>query len=902
MTKRMLIDAAHPEETRVVVMDGHRVDEFDLEAANRLPLKGNIYLARVVRVEPSLQAAFVEYGGNRHGFLAFGEIHPDYYQIPAADRQRLIEAQQQEAREEAEAEAREDERRAQAQAVRAAAAAKAGQPEPVEAAEETDPREVTDDAVLEAPEDLAGEVAPTAEEIAADLAAELEAEQAAGATAEEGPAPEMLDAPAGDSDGESEADTEERMRERRPTPRFLRNYKIQEVIRRRQIILIQVVKEERGTKGAALTTYISLAGRFSVLMPNSPRGGGVSRKITSSSDRRRLREVIDELDMPPGMSLIVRTAGAQRPKPEIRRDCEYLLGLWNHIRERTLASTAPALIYEEADLIKRCIRDGYARDMDEILIEGDEAYSQAREFMRMLMPEHIRKIQAYRDGIVPLFSRYNAEAQLDAMHEPTVQLRSGGYIVINQTEALVAIDVNSGRSTRERNFEDTALRTNLEAADEVARQLRLRDLAGLIVIDFIDMDANRHNAMVEKRMKDALRLDRARIQVGRISHFGLLEMSRQRLRPSLAETTFVTCPHCLGRGTVRGLESSALAVLRAVEEECAKRRAAEITVRVNSPAALYLLNKKRDRLADIESRWGVTVLFDPDDTLHGAETRIERSKTPPAPVNERPAALRMDYAEEEQDEPPEETAEETATADAQEAEMSAEERARRPRRRRRGRSGRRDGAPGERGDAAPAERGEASEAEPAEVEAEAPAQAEEGEAPTPAEGAEGEDRSPRRRGRRGGRRRREGEPALDAAEAPEAMPEPAPAPSYAGPTPADPFGGAPDSLMAAMEAAEAAAEAAMVQRPSRAPVAEAGPAPAAPAEAASVKAASAAVEAAPVVAEPGLAELPPAEVAPASAEAPVAVQPETVIGPAILPKSVEEVAAEAPRRGGWWKR
>ncbi|MBS7792559.1 ribonuclease E/G, partial [Roseococcus sp. SDR] len=770
MTKRMLIDAAHPEETRVVVMDGHRVDEFDLEAANRLPLKGNIYLARVVRVEPSLQAAFVEYGGNRHGFLAFGEIHPDYYQIPVADRQKLIEAQQQEAREEAEAEAREDERRAQAQAAaqaaRAAAAAKAGQPVPAEEAEEADPREVQDDAVLEAPEDLAGEVAPTAAEIAADLAAELEAEQAARAeeAAQEAesaaaeaeadeppaPAPELVGTP----DGETEADTEERMRERRPTPRFLRNYKIQEVIRRRQIILIQVVKEERGTKGAALTTYISLAGRFSVLMPNSPRGGGVSRKITSSSDRRRLREVIDELDMPPGMSLIVRTAGAQRPKPEIRRDCEYLLGLWNHIRERTLASTAPALIYEEADLIKRSIRDGYARDMDEILVEGDEAYSQAREFMRMLMPEHVRKIQAYRDGTVPLFSRYNAEAQLDAMHEPTVQLRSGGYIVINQTEALVAIDVNSGRSTRERNIEDTALRTNLEAAEEIARQLRLRDLAGLIVVDFIDMDANRHNAMVEKRMKDALRNDRARIQVGRISHFGLLEMSRQRLRPSLAETTFVTCPHCLGRGTVRGLESSALAVLRAVEEECAKRRAAEITVRVNSPAALYLLNKKRDRLADIESRWGVTVLFDPDDTLHGAETRIERSKTPPAPVSERPAALRMDYAEEEPEEQGDDTAEETA---AEASEGSAEERSRRPRRRRRGRSGRREGGAPEQGQTneaeAPRDEAEADaegegEAEP---DAEAPASAEEAAETPAAEPGEGEDRGPRRRGRRGGR-------------------------------------------------------------------------------------------------------------------------------------------------------
>ncbi len=928
MTKRMLIDAAHPEETRVVVMDGHRVDEFDLEAANRLPLKGNIYLARVVRVEPSLQAAFVEYGGNRHGFLAFGEIHPDYYQIPVADRQRLIEAQQQEAREEAEAEAREDERRAQAQAARAAAATKAGQPEPAEEAEEADPRQVSDDAVLEAPEDLAGEVAPTAAEIAADLAAELDAEQAARAEAsqaeaeqgEEGgegddapaPMPELVGTP----DGETEADTEERMRERRPTPRFLRNYKIQEVIRRRQIILIQVVKEERGTKGAALTTYISLAGRFSVLMPNSPRGGGVSRKITSSSDRRRLREVIDELDMPPGMSLIVRTAGAQRPKPEIRRDCEYLLGLWNHIRERTLASTAPALIYEEADLIKRSIRDGYARDMDEILVEGDDAYSQAREFMRMLMPEHIRKIQAYRDGTVPLFSRYNAEAQLDAMHEPTVQLRSGGYIVINQTEALVAIDVNSGRSTRERNIEDTALRTNLEAAEEIARQLRLRDLAGLIVVDFIDMDANRHNAMVEKRMKDALRNDRARIQVGRISHFGLLEMSRQRLRPSLAETTFVTCPHCLGRGTVRGLESSALAVLRAVEEECAKRRAAEITVRVNSPAALYLLNKKRDRLADIESRWGVTVLFDPDDTLHGAETRIERSKTPPAPVTERPAALRMDYAEEEPEDSGEDTAEESAAEGAEGG--TAEERARRPRRRRRGRSGRREGGAPERGESAEGEAAEGEAEAGAEAEPVAESGAEETEAPA-AETAEGDDRGPRRRGRRGGRRRREGEPSAEGTED-AAEPVPTPAPAYAGPTPADPFGGAPDSLMAAMEAAEAAAEAAAASTRRR-PAAEAPAAPALEAPVAKAPVADAPVVEAPVVEAPvteaPVAEAPAPEpvtaevVAPTPEPAPVAAAPEPaptpavaepVIGPAIQPKTVEEVAAAAPRRGGWWKR
>ncbi|MFN3449332.1 MAG: ribonuclease E/G, partial [Roseococcus sp.] len=672
MTKRMLIDAAHPEETRVVVMDGSRVEEFDLEAANRLPLKGNIYLARVVRVEPSLQAAFVEYGGNRHGFLAFGEIHPDYYQIPVADRQKLIEMQEAEAREEAEAEAREEERRAQVlarrEAARAAAQAildatapaspaaegeDAPSPEALAAQLEAEAAaRAAAEAVLAA-EEAAGEE-PLPDDSAAEAAPEANGEEANGEEADgrveilppsDVPPPETIGV--GDAEGEAEAEAEERARERRPPPRFLRNYKIQEVIRRRQIMLVQVVKEERGTKGAALTTYISLAGRFSVLMPNSPRGGGVSRKITSAADRRRLREIIEELELPRGMSLIVRTAGAQRPKPEIKRDCEYLLRLWDDIRERTLASTAPALIYEEADLIKRAIRDGYARDMDEILVEGDEAYRQAREFMRMLMPEHAGKIKPYRDGAVPLFSRFQAESQLDAMHEPTVQLKSGGYIVINQTEALVAIDVNSGRATRERNIEDTALKTNLEAADEIARQLRLRDLAGLIVIDFIDMDSNRHNAMVEKRLKDALRHDRARIQVGRISHFGLLEMSRQRLRPSLTEQSFVTCPHCNGRGVVRNLESSAIAALRAIEEECARRRAAEITVRVTTPVALYLLNRKRDRLAEIEGRWGVTVLFEPDDSLRGAETRIERGRAPAAlPAEDKPSALRMDYAPE----------------------------------------------------------------------------------------------------------------------------------------------------------------------------------------------------------------------------------------------------------------
>ncbi|HYI83116.1 MAG TPA: Rne/Rng family ribonuclease, partial [Acetobacteraceae bacterium] len=619
MTKRMLIDASHAEETRVVVLDGNRLEDFDLEAANRLPLKGNIYLAKVVRVEPSLQAAFVEYGGNRHGFLPLAEIHPDYYQIPIADRQRLLamqaaEARAEEAEEDAaeaaserdaaapEAEAASDPEPADSDAeVGAEAGAESGaepfavaaelardegsgeEPEPVlvaaqiardeaepasaapsdvpaDAAEDAAPSSPGDDAARAASQTSAAlgpmevaapEAEPAAEAEPAERAAEAGAEEPAApyetATVAEQSGPFLLpgegDQPgighavtatpngrAEDAEGfESEEAPppediggeapEEVARERRAATRFMRQYKIQEVIKRRQIMLVQVVKEERGTKGAALTTYISLAGRFSVLMPNSPRGGGVSRKITSATDRRRLREVIDELELPDGMSLIVRTAGAQRPKPEIRRDCEYLLRLWDSIRERTLASSAPALIYEEADLIKRSIRDNYARDVDEVLVDGEDAFQDAREFMRMLMPQHAQKVRLYRDG--GLFARHGVEAQLDAMHSPVVQLRSGGYVVINQTEALVAIDVNSGRATRERHIEDTALRTNLEAADEIARQLRLRDLAGLIVIDFIDMESSRHDGMVERRLKEALRHDRARIQVGRISHFGL---------------------------------------------------------------------------------------------------------------------------------------------------------------------------------------------------------------------------------------------------------------------------------------------------------------------------------------------------------------------------------------------
>jgi ribonuclease E len=732
MTKRMLIDATHAEETRVVVLDGNRLEDFDVETSTKKQIKGNIYLAKVIRVEPSLQAAFVEYGGNRHGFLAFSEIHPDYYQIPVADRQRLIEAELAEAQSEEDAEAAEDAAQERAAGIvpapqshpitsefdafepafEAAVAsdqeddARSGEtdpatqarwPEPApaeDAAEsaadaaphhpvtsEADVLEPAFEAAAALPEEPSPSEPPAAAETGAEPAPEDDAPRpraqamemvreivigseppaeepaadepaaAAPAAGESGfvaaPAPQVEETAAEDEAPETLGGTDptEENGDRRPPPRFIRNYKIQEVIHRRQIMLIQVVKEERGTKGAALTTYLSLAGRYCVLMPNSPRGGGVSRKITSVADRKRLREVIKEVDMPRGMGLIVRTAGANRPKPEIRRDCEYLLRLWDDIREHTLKSVAPALIYEEASLIKRAIRDGYTRDIEEVLVDGEEGWKAARDFMRMLTPQHASKVQLWRGSDMSLFAKHQVEMQLDAMLSPTVQLKSGGYLVINQTEALVAIDVNSGRSTRERNVEETALRTNLEAADEAARQLRLRDLAGLIVIDFIDMESRKHNAMVERRLKDALKTDRARIQVGTISHFGLMEMSRQRLRPSLTETSFITCPHCLGTGTVRSVESSAIHVLRAIEDEGARRRSAEIQVHVAGAVAMYILNHKRDRLMAIERTHGLQVILLPDDKLVPPQIRLEKIR--PYVATEAPALgapIAMDYA------------------------------------------------------------------------------------------------------------------------------------------------------------------------------------------------------------------------------------------------------------------
>ena len=683
MANKMLIDATHPEETRVVVLRGNRVEEFDFESANRKQLRGNIYLAKVTRVEPSLQAAFVDYGGNRHGFLAFSEIHPDYYQIPVADRQALIDEEgraQREADDEVDRRSRRHRHRgrparrdeevvrgdsaespsgdfaAADHATDFAAADQAaephedghneasGEPADITSAETTDSQsDGTLDAVAEGVEENEGGIVP--EETHADEAEDLDVEEFAGEVDESGSGEseaangqstdaqiEARDADNGAHEGGENghsptngdeaaeeivesvggADAMEEVPDR--APRYRRQYKIQEVIKRRQVMLVQVVKEERGTKGAALTTYLSLAGRYSVLMPNTARGGGISRKITSAEDRARLKEAAAELEVPEGMGVILRTAGANRTKVEIKRDFEYLLRMWETVRDLTLKSTAPKLVYEEGSLIKRSIRDLYGKDIDEVMVAGSDGYREAKDFMRMLMPAHAKNVKLYSDT-QPLLSRFGVENQLDAMFSPVVQLRSGGYIVINQAEALVAIDVNSGRATREHHIEDTALKTNLEASDEIARQLRLRDLAGLIVIDYIDMEENRNNRAIERRLKECLRHDRARIQVGRISHFGLLEMSRQRIRTSVLESSTEKCPYCGGSGHVRSVSSLALQVLRALEEQLMKAATHNLTARTRRDVAEYVLNHKRAHLRALEERFAITIMVIADETV-----------------------------------------------------------------------------------------------------------------------------------------------------------------------------------------------------------------------------------------------------------------------------------------------
>jgi ribonuclease E len=813
MANKMLIDAAHPEETRVVVVRGNRVEEFDFESQSRKQLRGNIYLAKVTRVEPSLQAAFIEYGGNRHGFLAFSEIHPDYYQIPVADREALLADEARQHREEDD----EDNGRSR----RSERPGKGGngrrrrrnerRPRN-EAAEAKTSESVTGEAELEADTEIeAGSTEATAEAGGNDFPPEAQAIAEASEPADNAPAETHAASPAAEAgegdeaasdddedeeDGEDEdgngdeengegpreedqvesvgaGDAYEDMPDRTFRPR--KQYKIQEVIKRRQVMLVQVVKEERGNKGAALTTYLSLAGRYSVLMPNTARGGGISRKITNAVDRKRLKAIAGDLEVPDGMGVILRTAGANRTKTEVKRDFEYLLRMWETVRETTLKSHAPTLVYEEGSLIKRSIRDLYNKDIDEVLVGGEEGYKEAKDFMRMLMPSHAKNVKPYREP-QPLFARSGVEAQLDAMFSNTVQLKSGGYIVINPTEALVAIDVNSGRSTREHNIEDTALRTNLEAADEVARQLRLRDLAGLIVVDFIDMDEGRNNRAVEKRMKDALKNDRARIQVGRISHFGLLEMSRQRIRTGVLESSTETCPTCAGLGHVRSVSSVALHLLRSVEEQLLRAATHDVIVRTRTAVALYVLNNKRAHLHELETRFRVSVDITADETITGQHmfaiekgAQVHTPETAYKPPAALPVPVEPEDLVEEEFEEEEETVEAEAEADAgegrersrsrdqgeAESEESNERRRKRRRRRRRGRNGERE--EGDRGGQF-ADDEASGQSEDAEGE-------EDDEAGAAAEGEAGSDeaseaeRRRRRRGRRGGRRSRpDGEP------------------------------------------------------------------------------------------------------------------------------------------------
>jgi ribonuclease E len=771
MASKMLIDAAHPEETRVVAVRGHRVEEFDYESASKKQLRGNIYLAKVTRVEPSLQAAFVDYGGNRHGFLAFTEIHPDYYQIPVADRQALLEEEAAEqsraqAEEEAEDEAAAGRRRRRGRRGRGRrkepprAVASPVEPLPIARLEVEDEDEIDttprDDSVVMEAADLVHEVSEPAERPedagVETLSSVADAEEDDEDEAE--PA-EIVGQPVAMKEGNGEVVVErvesvgsedaleevpERARRRRGRP-----YKIQEVIRRRQIILVQVVKEERGNKGAALTTYLSLAGRYTVLMPNTARGGGISRKITQPTDRKRLREIAGELEVPEGMGLIIRTAGAQRTKTEIKRDYDYLLRLWENVRDLTLKSTAPALVYEEGSLIKRSIRDLYNKDIDEVLVAGDDAYREAKDFMRMLMPSHAKNVKPYKEP-EPIFIRFQVERQLAAMFSPQVVLKSGGYIVINQTEALVSIDVNSGKATREHNIEDTALKTNLEAAEEIARQLRLRDLAGLIVIDFIDMDERRNNRLVERRLKEALRNDRARIQVGRISHFGLLEMSRQRLRTGMLEGSTKPCPMCQGTGMVRSVESVALDILRSIEDRLMTDGPAPLVATTAVEVALYILNQKRAHLNDIQQRYRTPITVTADEEMHISQFVIERAAEGEI-ANGGGVVVHMDWAHHAEAPP--------ASTQAPAAEGEGDQARRRSRRRRRGRRPQEGTAEAMR---PPREQpAEAEYEEREESAAERPgASAKASEAREEETGAQAR-KGPRRRGRRGGRRGRSGQ-------------------------------------------------------------------------------------------------------------------------------------------------
>ena len=859
MTMRMLIDARHREETRVAVVKGSRIEEFDFESAEHKQLKGNIYLAKVTRVEPSLQAAFVDYGGNRHGFLAFAEIHPDYYQIPKEDREALLREEAEHAAEEERLRAAEDDF------------------EPIDGHHDDDGHD--DDRPEGEPSDSDGD------------------------HDDDAPAPSTA---SGNGIDEKAA---ENLRQKRMNLR--RRYKIQDVIRRRQVLLVQVVKEERGNKGAALTSYLSLAGRYCVLMPNTSHGGGISRKISNAADRKRLKSIMADLALPKTMGCIVRTAGLQRTKIEIRRDFDYLARLWDEIRDKTLASAAPALIYQDSDLIKRAIRDIYNKDIDEVVIEGEEGYAQARQYMKLLMPSHVRRVKPYSD-VVPLFQRNNVEDQLAAMYNPVVQLKSGGYLVINPTEALVSIDINSGRSTREHGIEATAVNTNLEAAHEIARQLRLRDMAGLVVIDFIDMESNGNIRKVEKAMKAALADDRARIQVGRISSFGLLEMSRQRLRTGVLEASTRQCPHCEGTGLVRTASSAGLSALRMLEDEAGRGRGNRLVLTASKEAALYVLNKKRAELAEIEARYGVIIEVASDNEDEGARMTVDVSGPPPAftPRVEAPVYVEEedDYVEEEIDE--EEVAEEDEEPRGDRHPREARERpegegdsdsegGRGRRRRRRGRRGRRDEGPAGEGTAdgtgeATGESAEAAEGDTPEAEADAPVR---------------EEGDRKRRNRRGGRRRRgrgdadrtptevAEDAAADAADAAEAAAQVVEAPVVVEDAPVA------KPKRTRKPKAEAVAEAVVEAEPVAAPAELAAEKPKRTRKAKVVEAETApAVEAEPTpVEKPKRTRKPKAQpVAEMAAETPA---PAETAAPAVTAPSAEPAPeAEGTRRGGWWQR
>ena len=862
----MLIDATHAEETRVVVVDGTKVEEFDFETVNKRQISGNIYLAKVTRVEPSLQAAFVDYGGNRHGFLAFAEIHPDYYQIPAADREALL------AEERAYAEAQEAEETARGNRRR-----RAPKPERAESGDEV-----------------------ATQEPASDGDDDAEAQAADGDAAEDAGQDGETASDASDKDDSIESVAEEDVAEeirvsKKPRPR---RYKIQEVVKVRQIMLVQVVKEERGNKGAALTTYLSLPGRYCVLMPNTARGGGISRKITNAADRKKLKDIAAELDVPKGAGLIIRTAGSQRTRTEIRRDYEYLLRLWEQIRDLTFKSVAPAAIYEEGDLIKRTIRDLYSKEIDEVLVEGERGYRTAKDFMKMIMPSHAKNVKHYSDQM-PLFARYQVESYLGGMFNPVVQLKSGGYIVIGVTEALVAIDVNSGRATKEGSIEETALKTNLEAADEVARQLRLRDLAGLIVIDFIDMEERKNNAAVEKRLKDRLKSDRARIQIGRISGFGLMEMSRQRLRPGMLESTTQPCAHCHGTGLIRSDDSLALTILRAIEEEGTRKRSREVLVKAPVAVVNFLINAKREHIAGIEARYGLSVRVEADPALISPDFAIEKFKTATRVVPEVAAPVlsvdadlmaRIDDEEEDPVDEAEIEADADVAEDREEAAGSAasedDGRSRRRRRRRRRRNGDRAENGSDDGDGqSDDEAGEDGDGEAGVIEAEAE-EGPGGEA-APAEDAAAEETARPRRSRSRTRSRR-GETAPAAEGLPEVV-------DLRDPADAEPVEGLPGVNAHRDEGGAAAAEVATEAEPAGEPVAEAPEAEetAAP-EAGTIPVAEAAVE-----------DLPSEEVQPEEAQSggpsgeSAEPQPEAAAEPEREPEMADTDSAR-PKRRGWW--